>query len=133
MSTATTPRGIQFAANDFIDVTVNADVPIGKNKYKRVTFDARFERATPEELTDLSKNNFGKTGGNMIDFAREKLISTTGLVDFEKNSADVIEAHEGDDDSQRAHSESLERFLATQPLPQEATLAFIRNQGKSKN
>lgn len=133
MYTATTPRGIQFAANEFVDVTVNADIPLGRNQFKRISFDARFLRATPEELTDLAHNNYKKEGGNMIHFARDKLISTTGIVDYEKNSADVVEAVDGDDESQRLHSESLERFLATQPLPQEAVKAFANNQSKSKN
>lgn len=131
--------GIRLFEQDFIDVTVNAEVPRGKGKFTVVTFDARFLTVGPEEMEEVVIANQRGERGVLIDFLREKLISTDGINDFEKKSADVIALDEsltpndGEDETENAreHKRTLELFIRTFPLPIDAVTAFMRNQTKA--
>lgn len=128
--------GIQIAANDFIDVTVNAEYALGKNKWKTITFDARCARVSPEELEEAGNAVQGGQRGSILAFCRKILISTNGLKDFKGNSADVTERPDDDvtgpvsDAAHEEYSATLDAFMATLPLPIDTVTAYLSNTTK---
>lgn len=121
MNTSTPVVGLQLAAENFIDVTVNADYPLGRNKFKTVTFDARCRRLAPADMQrDMAALQRGDAEA-AFDFVRKVLISVGGLKDFSGNALEI--------DSDKP--ETIEAFIATPALAPALVAAYIPNAVKT--
>lgn len=125
--------GIQIAGEAFVDVTVNSEFALGKNQFKRISFDARFKRLTPEELTRLTNARSIDERAQVLDLVREKLISTDGIKDSKGANRDVVAGSESDHEVEAEHERTLDDFMATMPLPFDAAAAYAKSLSKQKN
>ena len=133
--------GLRLTEFDFIDVTVNSDLPKGKSGFKTISFDARCRRVSPDELDEVREAGMSGDRLAIRAFCNSILLSTALLKDFKGNDCNVVARANDDssdepvddgDDPNKEHRETKAAFMATWPLPVDVVTAFIQAQTPKK-
>jgi hypothetical protein len=113
-------KPLYLCEEDHVTVTVNSEYPLGKNKFRTVTFDAICKRTTPEVLEEAQNAIVRGNHGALREFAKEILVSFDQLKDAKGNVIDGTT------------EQNIASFHATFPLPLDTVTAYLKNLVKSK-